>query len=81
MNSSSHLFLDSLLLDLGADQHLGLLNFSWLNALNETAPLKPYKPKPKSEPWLNMDIRRLRQGSRKAERKWKKDKLYLTSVI
>lgn len=78
MNSSSHVLLDSPLLDLDADQHLGLLNSSWLNALNETAPLKPYKPKPKYEPWLNEDIRQLRQACRKAERKWKKDKLHIS---
>jgi len=42
---------------------------AWLNDLNETAP--------KSEPWLNSDIRRLRQVRRKAKHKWKKDKLHI----
>ncbi len=78
MESCSHLLLDSSLPDVDVDQHLRLLNSAWLDSLNVTAPLKPYKPKSKSEPWLNSEIRLLRQACRKAERKWKKDNLHIS---
>jgi len=66
LESCSHLLLISPLSYLDANQHLCLLNSAWLNVLNVTAPLQPYKPKLKTEPWLNSEIRRLRQASRKA---------------
>ncbi len=78
MESCSHLLLDSSLPDVDVDQHLRLLNSAWLDSLNVTAPLKPYKPKSKSEPWLNSEIRLLRQACRKAEHKWKKDNLHIS---
>ncbi|KAI2647978.1 Solute carrier family 25 member 35 [Labeo rohita] len=46
--SCSHLLLVSPLLDLDVDEHLSLLNSAWLDVLNETALLKPFKHKPKS---------------------------------
>ncbi len=49
-----------------------------LPAQNTIAPLKPKKSKPKTEPWLNDNFRSLRQASRRAERKWKKDKLQIS---
>ncbi len=45
---------------------------------NVTALLKPYKPKSKPEPWLNSEIRLLRQACRKAKHKWKKDNLHIS---
>lgn len=71
----SHLHLDQPLSDLDADQHLSLLNSAWLKVANVTAPLKPHKPKPKSDMWQNSDTRHQRQICRKAERKWKRDRL------
>lgn len=79
MDSCFH--LDSPLLDFDADQHLSLLNSTWLDVSNVTAPLKPYKPKRKSVLWQNADNRLLRQACRTAERKWKKDKLQISSQL
>ncbi|KAI2646502.1 Magnesium transport protein CorA [Labeo rohita] len=76
--SCSHLLLDSPLSDLDADEHLSLLNSAWLDVMNETAPLKPLKHKPKSELWHTAETRLLRQTCRKAERKWKKDSLHIS---
>lgn len=39
--SCSHLLLDFPLADLDADEHLSLLNSTWLDVLNETVSLKP----------------------------------------
>uniref|UniRef100_A0A673MBL0 Scavenger receptor class B member 1 n=1 Tax=Sinocyclocheilus rhinocerous TaxID=307959 RepID=A0A673MBL0_9TELE len=72
------LSLESSLPDLDADQHLSLLNTACSEVLNTTAPLKLKKSKPKTEPWLNDNIRFLRQACRRAERKWKKDKLLIS---
>lgn len=48
--------LESLLSDLNVDQHLELLNNTWTDILNVIAPLKVFKPKPKSERWLTTEI-------------------------
>uniref|UniRef100_A0A8C2BTF1 Reverse transcriptase domain-containing protein n=1 Tax=Cyprinus carpio TaxID=7962 RepID=A0A8C2BTF1_CYPCA len=74
----SQLHLDQPLSDLDADQHLSLLNSAWLKAANATAPLKPHKQKTKSVLWQNSDTRLLRQNCRKAERKWKQDRLHIS---
>lgn len=71
----SHWHLDQPLSDLDAYQHLSLLNSAWLKVANVTAPLKPHKPKPKSDMWQNSDTCLQRQICRKAERKWKRDRL------
>lgn len=57
------------------------MNSAWLKVANATAPFKPHKHKPKSEPWLNSDSRLLRQNCRKAERKWKKDRLHISLLM
>ncbi len=51
------LSLESFLPDLDADQHLSLFNTACSEVLNTTAPLKPKKSKPKTEPWLSDNIR------------------------
>ncbi len=70
------LSLESSLPDLDAEQHLSLFN-ACSEVLKTTAPLKPKKSKPKTEPWLKDNIRSLRQACRRAERKWKKDKFHM----
>ncbi len=58
------------------------LNSTCVNILDSIAPLKLRKPKNKTHSWLNNDnIRALRQLCRKAERKWKKDKLQISFQI
>ncbi len=74
----SQLHLDQPLSDLDADQHLSLMNFAWLKVANATAPFKPHKHKPKSELWHSSDTYLQRQNCRKAERKWKKDRLHIS---
>ncbi len=51
------LSLESFLPDLDAEQHLSLFNTACSEVLNTTAPLKPKKSKPKTEPWLSDNIR------------------------
>jgi len=48
------------------------------NILNEVAPLRLKKPKLRSQPWLNNETRALRKACRKAERRWKRDKLQVS---
>ncbi|XP_073786402.1 uncharacterized protein [Danio rerio] len=48
------------------------------NILNSVAPLKIKKKKVKPQPWVNSNIRALRQECRRAERKWLKDKLQVS---
>lgn len=45
------------------------------NVLDSVAPFKTKKPKLHMKPWLNNVTRTSRQEWRKAEKKWKKDKL------
>ncbi len=66
------LSLESCLPYLDAEQHLSLFNTACAEVLNTTAPLKPKKSKPKTEPWLSDKICSLRQACRRAERKWKR---------
>lgn len=67
--------------DLGVEQHLESLNTVWFEILNTVTPYRLQKLKRKSEPWIDQDIRSLRQSCRKAERKWKKDKLQISFII
>lgn len=75
--------LESPLPDLDVEHHFSLLNMVWEDTLSLTAPFKSFKPKvkSKSEPWVDYSIRSLRQLCRKAERKWKKDKLQISYEI
>ena len=45
------------------------------------APFKTVQPKSKPEPWFNGRTRAARQECRKAERRWKKDKLLVSRQI
>lgn len=47
-------------------------------ALDTVAPLKTRQPKTKSEPWLNDTTHAVRRQCRRAERKWKKNKLQVS---
>ena len=56
---------------------------SWFHStcqtvLDTVAPLKSRQPKTKSEPWLNDTTHAVRRECRRAERKWKKDKLQVS---
>lgn len=53
-------------------------NASCLEVLNTVAPLKVKKTKQNKQPWLNDDIKALRKICRRAERKWKRDKLQIS---
>jgi len=72
------LSMESPLPDVDAEEHLSLFNTVCSEVLNTTAPLKVKKSKPKSELWLNDTIRSLRRACRRAERKWKNDKLQIS---
>lgn len=49
--------------------------------LDSVAPLKTVQPKPKPEPWFNDRTRAVKQECRRAERRWKKDKLQVSFQI
>lgn len=49
--------------------------------LDFVAPLKAMRPKSKSDPWLNDIIRAARHECRRAERRWRKDKLHVSYEI
>ncbi len=70
------LSLESSLPDLDVEQFLSLFN-ACSEVLNTTAPLKPKKSKPETEPWLNDNICSLSQACRRAERKWKKGNFHM----
>ena len=59
---------------------------SWFNSscrtiLDSVAPIKNVQPKPKPEPWFSEETRAARRECRKAERRWKKDKLQVSFQI
>lgn len=66
---------------LDANEHLSIFNNNCLNILNYIAQLKAKKRKHNSAFWHNDTTRSLRQACRKAERKWKKDKLQVSYEI
>jgi len=63
------------------DQWLGVFNSKCSNLLDEVAPLGSKKSKPVLEPWLNDVTRAHRRACRRAERKWKKDRLQVSYEI
>ena len=63
------------------DQLSSWLYSSCQTVLNAVAPMKSRLPKAKSEPWLYETTRTIRRECRKAERKWKKDKLQVSFKI
>ncbi len=78
---NSSLSVELSLADLDTEHHFNSLNTVWTDILNSIAPVKCFKLKPKSEPLIDNNIRSLRQSCRKAERKWKKDKLQISFDI
>uniref|UniRef100_A0A3B3HMF5 Reverse transcriptase domain-containing protein n=1 Tax=Oryzias latipes TaxID=8090 RepID=A0A3B3HMF5_ORYLA len=59
---------------------------SWFSSsctsiLDSVAPLKTLKPRPKPEPWFNERTRAARRACRKAERRWRRDKLQISLQI
>ncbi len=71
----------NLSLQLCAEELLSLFNSTCTSILDSIAPLKVKRAKHKSKPWLNEPTRALRQICRRAERKWKKDKLQISYEI
>lgn len=75
-------FMDNCSLNKIVDYLLTIFNVTCTNILDTVAPFKQTKrPRPKSDPWLNNDTRALRRSCRKAERKWKKDKLQISFTM
>ncbi len=64
----------------GLDVEDMVINFngSCTELSNTVAPLKVKKTKRNKMPWLNEDVRALRKECRRAERKWKWDKLQIS---
>ncbi len=67
--------------DLSAEELLFRLNSTCVDVLDSVAPVKFSKTKPRSEPWINDNIHSLRQICRRAECKWKKDRLQISFEI
>ncbi len=63
--------------DLSAEEILLRLNSTCVDVLDSVAPVKSSKIKPRSEPWIDENIRSLRQICRRAGRKWKGDRLQI----
>ncbi len=45
--------------------------------MNDFAPLRLKMSKPQSQPWFNEETHALRWACRKAERRWRKDRLQI----
>ncbi len=63
---------------ISVDELTNSFNSSCLEILNVVAPLKSKNTKPKNQPWFNHNIKALRKDCRRAERRWKKDKLQIS---
>ncbi len=65
---------------LNTEEMLQVFTNSYSISIDSVAALKPRKAKRNniSQPWLNANTRALRQECRKAERKWKRDKLQVS---
>ncbi len=59
----------------------GCMHSTCQTVMDTVAPLKIRQPKTKFEPWLNDTVRAVRRDCRRAERKWKKDKLHVSLQI
>lgn len=66
--------------DVSVDE-LSRFNSTCSNVLNAVAPLRTFQSKARSEPWIDDSIRSLRRCCRRAERKWKKDRLHVSFEI
>ncbi len=67
--------------DLSAEELLFRLNSTYMDVLDTVAPVKSSKIKPRYEPWINDNIRPLRQICRRAVHKWKGDRLQISFEI
>ncbi|KAK7889258.1 hypothetical protein WMY93_024818 [Mugilogobius chulae] len=63
------------------DELIQTFDSSCTSVLDCVAPFKAWSPKTVSEPWLNDHTRALRRESRRAERRWKKDRLHVSLGI
>lgn len=61
-----------------ADEYLNHFSNTCLNIVNNIAPLKCKRSKEESAPWFNDYIRSLRRVCRRAERKFRKDRLQMS---
>ncbi len=77
----SNLYYDCSPSDLCTDELLFSFTSVCSNILSSISPLKTRCFKPKPEPWLNNSTRAARRLCRRAERKWKKDKLQVSYEI
>lgn len=66
---------------LSAEDLVALFNSTCTSILDAIAPLSIKRPKAISEPWINDSICALRRSCRRAERRWKKDKLHVSVGI
>ena len=66
---------------LSADEILNVFTSTCTEILDCIAPLSPIRPKACPQPWLNESTRTLRRACRRAERKWKKDRLTVSRQI
>ncbi len=67
--------------DASVEELLSRFNSTCSNVLNAVAPFRSLQSKTHSEPCIDDSIRSLRRCGRRAERKWKKDKLHLSFEI
>ncbi len=67
--------------DASVEELLSRFNSTCSNVLNAVAPFRTLQSKTRSEPWIDDSIRSLRQCCRRAERKWKKDRLHVSFEI
>lgn len=73
--------LDSLSNLSNVDEHLMLFNSISSDIINSVAPLREKRKNSKAEPWVTSTTLELRRVCRRAERKWKKDKLQVSYEI
>ena len=60
------------------DDLLRHFNSACTDILDSVAPFRTMRIKARTEPWLNDSTHALRRSCRRAERKWKKDKLHVS---
>ena len=66
--------------DLSPEEQVNNFNHLCRNILDSIAPLRLKKEKIKTQPWFNSTTCTLRQECRRAERKWKRDKLQVSFI-
>lgn len=63
---------------LNTEELTTVFNSVCLDILNDVAPLRYKRYKPQSQPWLNNEICGFRRACRKAERRWRRDRLQIS---